>query len=339
MPVTLKELAARAGVHPSTVSRVVNEDPSLRIAAETRARIEALVAETGYRPNGLARSLKLRQSFMVAVVIPDVTNPLFAGIFRGIEDVALQRGYNVILCNTDGSPERERSHLEALHARRVDGVIMASATLADRAVERLRQLRMPFALVNRYSDASDPWVGSDDRAGGRVATEHLISLGHRRIGHLAGPERISTARERRLGYLEALAAAGIPPDDSLVVEASFMEEPGARAMERLLDLPRPPSAVFAVNDMAAVGAHAAVLRRGLRIPEDISLVGYDDVPLAAQLDPPLTTVHVPPAEFGRGAAEILFEQLDSGAPSRRRIVFEPRLVVRESTAPPPAGTG
>ena len=152
MPVTLKELAVRARVHPSTISRVANNDPSLRIAPTTRQRIETLLRETEYRPNGVARGLKLRQTFALAVVIPDITNPFFAALFRGVEDGASPRGYNVLLCNTDGSPERQRSHLHSLHARRVDGVILASSVLRDPSVRWLRHQHIPHVLVNRFSD-------------------------------------------------------------------------------------------------------------------------------------------------------------------------------------------
>src|SRR5437868_959729 len=206
MPVTLKELAARARVHPSTISRVANRDPKLRIAAPTRQRIEALLRETEYQPNGVARGLKLRQTLVLAVVIPDITNPFFAALFRGVEDAASPRGYNVLLCNTDGSPARQRSHLQSLHARQVDGVILASSFLKDPAVRWLRQQRIPYVLVNRYSDqAHDPFVGSDDVVGARLATAHLAALGHERIGHLAGKATVSTGVLRRRGYLAALS--------------------------------------------------------------------------------------------------------------------------------------
>src|SRR5437899_9913925 len=152
MPVTLKQLAARAHVHPSTVSRVANHDPSLRIGPTTRQRIEALLRETEYRPNGVARGLKLAQTLALAVVIPDITNPFFAALFRGVEDGATPRGYNVLLCNTDGSPERQRSHLHSLHARRVDGVILASSVLRDPSVRCLRHQHIPHVLVNRFRD-------------------------------------------------------------------------------------------------------------------------------------------------------------------------------------------
>src|SRR6202048_5030441 len=294
MPVTLKELAARAQVHPSTISRVPNTDPGLRIGATTRSRIEALLRETDYRPNGIARGLKLRQTYVLAVVIPDVTNPFFGALFRGVEDGASPRGYNVLLCNTDGSPERQRSHVQRLHGRRGEGVILASRFLTDPTVRWLRPQRIPFVLVNRFSDDDhDPFVGSDDLLGGRIATEHLAQLGHRRIGHLAGKPTVSTGVMRRRGYVPALSDAVLTPDPHLVIESGYTEEGGARAAERLLAREDPPTALFAVTDMTAVGAFGAARRMGVRIPEDVAIVGYNDIPLATRMAPPLTTVHVP----------------------------------------------
>jgi LacI family transcriptional regulator len=332
MPVTLKQLAARAHVHPSTVSRVANHDPSLRIGPTTRQRIETLLRETEYRPNGVARGLKLRQTLALAVVIPDITNPFFAALFRGVEDGASPRGYNVLLCNTDGSPERQRSHIQSLHARRVDGVILASSFLKDPTVRWLRQQRVPYVLVNRFSDEDqDPFVGSDDLVGARVATGHLAQLGHRRIGHLAGKPTVSTGLLRRRGYLSAHTEAGLIADPRLVIESGYTEEGGARAAERLLALEDPPTAIFAVTDMTAVGAFGAARRMGLRIPEDLAIVGYNDIPLASRMVPALTTVHVPIHEFGSAAARLLLEQIETGEPSRRRVVFNPELIVRGST--------
>ena len=332
MPVTLKELAARAKVHPSTISRIANHDPGLRVATATRARIEALLRETGYQPNGIARGLKLRQTNVLAVVIPDITNPFFAAFFRGVEDAASPRGFNVLLCNTDGSPDRQRSHLQSLEARRVDGVILASSYLRDPAVRHLRRQRVPYVLVNRYSDdGEDPFVGADDLLGGEAATTHLVQLGHRRIGHLAGRPTVSTGVLRRRGYSAALAAAGLTPDPRLVVEAGYSEEGGALAARRLLSLADPPTALFAVTDMAALGAIAAAQRLGLRIPEDVAIVGYNDIPLAARISPSLTTMHVPIHEFGSVAVGLLLEQIERDEPASRRVRFAPDLVVREST--------
>jgi LacI family transcriptional regulator len=337
MPVTLKELAARAQVHPSTISRVANHDPNLRIAPPTRLRIEALLRETEYRPNGVARGLKLRQTLVLAVVIPDITNPFFAALFRGVEDAASPHGYNVLLCNTDGSPARQRSHLLSLHARRVDGVIMASSFLKDPTVRWLRHQGIPYVLVNRFSEeGQDPFVGSDDLVGGRLATEHLVVLGHRRIGHLAGKLTVSTGVMRRRGYLAALAERGLAADPRLIVESGYTEEGGARAAERLLALPDRPTAIFAVTDMTAVGAFGVARRLGLRIPEELAIVGYNDIPLATRIVPSLTTVHVPIHDFGAAAARLLLEQIETGERSRRRVIFNPELIVRGSTV---AGAG
>ncbi len=333
MPVTLKELAARAGVHPSTISRVVNNDAGLRIGAATRARIEALLRETQYRPDGVARGLKLRQTFVLAVVIPDVTNPLFAALYRGVEDAAGLRGYSVILCNTDGSSERERAHVQTLQARRVDGIVLASAYMKDPTVHWLRQQRIPHVLLNRFSDEADPFVGSDDLAGGKLATAHLISLGHKRIGHLAGPRNVSTSVHRYRGYLAALAEAGLPADRALIAESGFVEDGGLRAMEKFFDLADPPTAVFAVTDLVAVGAYTAAARHGVRIPDQLAVLGYNDIPLASRISPAMTTVHLPLHEFGTVSAGILIDQIESGTVTPRRVLFSPQLVVRESTRP------
>jgi LacI family transcriptional regulator len=329
---TLKELAARARVHPSTISRVVNQDPGLRVAPATRARIEALLRETEYRPNGVARGLKLRQTLVLAVVIPDITNPFFGGLFRGIEDGAGPRGYQVLLCNTDGSSDRQRAHLHSLIARRVDGVILASAFLKDPTVRWLRHQRVPYVLVNRFSEEGlDNFVGSDDVTGARLATQHLIGLGHVRIGHLAGQSTVSTGVLRHRGFQAAMTEAGLSTSPQLQVESGFIEEGGIRGMERLLALRRPPTAVFAVTDAVAVGAYGVVRRSGLRIPEDVAIAGYNDIPLAGRLTPGLTTVHVPIHEFGSAAARLLLEQIESASGTPKQVVYAPQLVIRGST--------
>jgi LacI family transcriptional regulator len=329
---TLKELAARAKVHPSTISRIANHDPRLRVAPATRARIEALLRETEYRPNGVARGLKLRQTLVLAVVIPDIANPFFGALFRGIEDGAAPRGYQVLLCNTDGSPDRQRAHLHSLIARRVDGVILASTFLKDPAVRWLRHQRVPYVLVNRFSEEGlDAFVGSDDVTGARLATQHLIGLGHVRIGHLAGQSTVSTGVLRRRGFQTAMTEAGLSTASELQVESGFIEEGGIRGMEKLLALREPPTAVFAVTDAVAIGAYGVVVRSGRRIPEDVAIVGYNDIPLAGRLVPGLTTVHVPIHEFGSAAARLLLEQIESGQATPRRVVYTPQLVVRGST--------
>lgn len=257
-----------------------------RVSPETRARIQALLDETNYQPDIVARSLRLKQTFLLAMLIPDVTNPLFAGIFLGVEDVAVAAGYTVILANTDGSRARERHHLQQLELRKADGMILASASLRDPAVHWLRERGICHVLASRFSEEDDPFVGVDDAAGAALATRHLIELGHRRIAHLAGPRNVSTAVLRKQGFRQAMAEAGLKPRSDQIVDAGFLENTGRAAMDRLLSLSQPPTAVFAVNDMAAVGACGAITDRGLRIPDDIAIIGFNDVPLASRLDPP-----------------------------------------------------
>jgi len=327
MPITLKELAAKSGVHPSTVSRIVNDDPQLRVSAETRARVKELVKKTGYRPDGMARGLKLRQSFVLGVLVPDVLNPLFAAIFRGVEDAALEEGYTVILSSTDGHEDRERDIMLTLQSRMIDGMVVASASLRDPSVHWLREHGIPHVLVNRYSDQKDYFVGTDDRLGARLATEHLLALGHRRIAHLAGSHRYSTAVNRRRGYEEALKAAGVDVDPALIVETSLVAGGGVLATHRLLEQRKGPTAVV------AVGAYDAAEQMGLRIPGDLAITGYNDIPLAARLRPGLTTIHVPAQEFGRAAARMLLEQMVAGRHEPKRVVLPPELIVRGSTDP------
>jgi LacI family transcriptional regulator len=215
----------------------------------------------------------------------------------------------------------------------IDGMIVASASLRDPSVRWLRTHAVPHVLVNRYSDQQDDFVGTDDRLGARLATGHLLDLGHRRIAHLAGSRHYSTAVNRRRGYEEALKAAGIKTDPALIVETSLAAGGGVTATHRLLDQRKPPTAIVAVNDVAAVGAYDAAEQMGLRIPADLAITGYNDIPLAARLRPGLTTIHVPAQEFGRAAARMLLEQMVAGRRETKRVVLPPELVVRGSTDP------
>src|SRR5215207_5015440 len=215
----LNDLAREVGVHPSTVSRVLSGDPTARVASETRARILDLAAATGYRPNRLARSLKLQRTHILGMLIPDITNPFFSLMFRAVEDEAGAAGYNVILCNTDDSAARFEQHLHSLGEGHVDGLLIATAHRRDERIGALRARGMPYVLVNRRRDDDDDcWVIADDRQGARLAVDHLVGLGHRRIAHIAGAPDVSTTALRRACFREALAAPGIPVDEQLVVE-------------------------------------------------------------------------------------------------------------------------
>ncbi|HEV8635723.1 MAG TPA: LacI family DNA-binding transcriptional regulator [Chloroflexota bacterium] len=334
----LRDLATQAGVHPSTVSRVLNGDPSVRVSEETRAKLLRLAAATGYRPNRLARSLKMQRTRIVGMLVPDVTNPFFAVLLRAVEDAASEAGYNVILCNTDDSPARLETHLRVLSEGHVDGLLLATAHRRDPAVESLRRRRLPYVLVNRRrDDPDDSSVVPDDRLGAQLAVEHLVALGHRRIAHIAAAPDISTSALRLEGFRVALAAHGRPAVPELVVEGALTEAGGERAMRRLLALPpgRCPTAVFAVNDLAALGAIAAAQDAGRRVPEDVSVVGYNDLPSLGRARPPLTSVRVPLYEMGRRAVHLLIGMLGRvGAAEPAHVVLPVELVVRASTAPP-----
>lgn len=340
MPVTLRDLARQVGVHPSTVSRVLSGDPAARLSQATRARILHLAAATGYRPNRLARSLKIQRTHILGMLIPDITNPFFSGLLRAVEDAAGAAGYNVILCNTDDSGARFEQHLRVLVEGHLDGLLIATARRSDPPIDGLRARGMPYVLVNRRrDDPDDSWVVSDDRHGVRLAVAHLASLGHRRIAHIAGVAGISTAAARQAAFREAMAEHGLPVDERLVVgDGGFTEAAGERGMARLLTVlaARRPTALFAANDLAALGAIAAARAAGLRVPEDLSVVGYNDIPLARQIEPRLTTVRVPLYEMGRLAAETLIRRL-GGRPGPdekpEHVVLPVELVVRGSTAP------
>lgn len=332
--VTLKDVARLAGVHPSTVSRVWNNDRSFRVSEETRRTILEVIEKLNYRPNRIARSLKQKRAYVIAVAVPDITNPFFSTMFRGIEDVALERGFNVILCNTDERLDRLSLYLETLMERQVDGMILATAHREDPTVTRLREQGYAFVLVNRRpQDAEDGYVVVDDTRGAYMATEHLIQLGHRAIAHLAAPQHVMTAWERVRGYRMALEDHGIEPQPEWLRQADFTREAGYEATKKMLEeLPpeRRPTAVFAVNDMAALGAIEALAEAGLRVPEDMALVGYNDVGVASLVGSALTTVRVPLYEMGAAAADMLIRMLTQEDREAPGVILAPRLIIRES---------
>lgn len=333
---TLKDLARLAGVHPSTVARVLNDDPQQRVSEEVRTRILALAREQGYQPNHLARSLRTKRSFVVGTVIPDIANPFFAMLFRGIEDAMAARGYSVIMANTDDELVREQNSIAMLRGRQVDGLLIATARREDPTINALTAGGFPFVMVNRHTD---PLPGNtvvpDDYAGATAAVEHLIDLGHRRIAHIAGSDEMSTGHTRARGYVETMQRRGLPVDPDLIVRGSFREPGGYEATRQLLTLAQPPTAIFAVNDLAAVGALRAIEEAGLQTPHDISIVGFNDISTVVGAMRLLTTVHLPLHEMGRAAAERLLAQIISGHAALEPLVMPVELVIRQSTGPAP----
>jgi LacI family transcriptional regulator len=327
-----------AEVHPGTVSRALNEQTRALVNPETAERVLRAAERLGYRPNPIARGLKTNRSFTVGVVIPDLTNPLFPPIMRGIEDRLAEAGYTALIVNTDNDADRERSQIAAMRARQVDGFIAATARLDHELLAEAGSGGTPLVLVNRsFEDGSVAAVTVDDREGIRLAVEHVAALGHRRIGHLAGPQYFSTGHRRHLGFLEAMRTAGLEvPAGYVSFAAAFTESEGARACAELLELRPGVTAVVAANDLLAIGCYDTLAAHGLRCPEDVSIVGFNDMPFIDRLRPALTSVRVPQREIGTVAADLLLQQLSDPAQPAREILLEPSLVIRDSTRPPAA---
>jgi LacI family transcriptional regulator len=337
-PVTIRDVARLAEVHPGTVSRALNEQTRALVNEETAARVLRAADQLGYRPNRMARGLKTNRSYTVGVVIPDLTNPLFPPIVRGIEDRLAEAGYTPLIVNTDNDPERESSHIEAMLARQVDGLIAATARLDVEPLAEAAAGGMPLVLVNRsFEDGSVAAVTVDDRQGISLAVAHVAELGHRRLGHVAGPQNVSTGHRRYLGFQEAMQAAGLDaPAGCVSFSEAFTESEGARACAEVLAHEPRVTAIVAANDRLAIGCYDALAAVGLQCPDDVSIVGFNDMPFVDRLRPPLTTVRVPQREIGTAAAELLLAQLAASAEPPRELLLEPTLVVRASTAPPPA---
>lgn len=338
--VTITDVARAANVHASTVSRVLNGRAELSLLPETRERVIAAATRLGYRPSALARSLRLRRTFTLGMLVPDIANPVFPPIIKGVEGAAHARGYHLILCNTDDSFEREASYLRVLREWRVDGILIASSSTAESTIAELRREKFPFVLVNSASrTGDDASVVPDNRLGVSAAIDHLTRLGHRRIGLIAAPQTTTTGQERLMAARAALRRHHLAHDDALVVVAgSFSEASGYRAARRLLLDGEPPTAIFGANDLIALGAIRLAREIGLAVPADLSVVGFNDIPQSELFDPPLTTVRVPQEDMGVLAAALLIDQLEGRHIERRRLVLETELVVRGSTAPPPEST-
>jgi LacI family transcriptional regulator len=333
--VTIRDVARVADVHPGTVSRALNEETRALVNPETAERVMRAAEELGYRPNRIARGLKTSRSYTIGVLIPDITNPLFPPILRGIEDRLDEAHYTSLIVNTDNDAERERIYIETMRAHPVDGFISATARLDRELLVELAE-GTPLVLVNRsLENGSVPAVAVNDSQGIALAVEHVVSLGHRRIGHVAGPQNLSTGHRRRVGFSEAMRAAGLQaPPERIRLGARFTEGEGARACEELLDAAPDLTAIVAANDLMAIGCYDTLEKRRLTCPDDISIVGFNDMPFVDRLRPPLTSVRVPQREIGTVAADLLLEQLGGADRAAAEILLEPTLMVRGSTAAP-----
>lgn len=332
--VTRKEVAERAGVSVAVVSYVVNNGPR-PVSPETQARVKKAIKELGYYPNELARSLSRKQTATIGLIIPSLINPVYAEIANSLESVCAAEGYMVMLCGTGRDPDKEKRLAQTLRAKQVDGVVVIPSQAPQVVVTPLQQAHIPMVVLE-HDLPNTHCIAIDDLQGGRLATQHLLSLGHCRIGMIKREPTSALSSLRFVGYREMLEKAGIPFDPDLVIESKAGQVAGYNAMQKLLALPNPPTAVFTHNDVLAVGAMRAIHDAGLTVPYDISVVGYDDTISSSYLNPPLTTVKFPVAEMGRRAGQIILELVQKeGSLPAQTVMLPVKLIVRASTAPPP----
>lgn len=340
--VSIKDIARAAGVSHSTVSRALSDSPL--VSTETKARIQHLAHEMGYSPDAQARSLVMGRTKTVGVVVTTITDLFIAEIVQAIEQTAYDHDYTVILATSNGEPEREIAAVEMLRSKRVDGVIVTSSRVGALYQVHLDRLGVPVVLINSHREQSGPYtfsVNVDNQHGGCLATEHLIQLGHRRIAYISGPEGNSDDLARLAGYREALHLAGIAFDPALVLPGTGRAGGGERAWPALQALANPPTAVFCYNDMTAIGLLRAVRQSGLAVPNDLALIGFDDIPFASYVHPALTTVAQPKPQMGRLAMDMVLALLSDLEPDEQavaNVVVRGELIVRESSgATPPSG--
>jgi DNA-binding LacI/PurR family transcriptional regulator len=326
---TLKEVALKAGVSTATVSRALSG--SVGVSEPLRSQILEAARSLSYRPNRAARDLRVRSSRAVGVLIPDIENPFFTSLVRGIEDVLGKTDYSLLLASYDENPDQEARRLELFRAESVCGLIFAASRTPSSIYSELERDGLTLVAVSRRI----PRVRADEvtvatREGAHVATSHLIQLGHKRIAMINGPTAFPTARDRQMGYEDALRVAGMAIKNDLVVHCAFKQAAGRLSMLQLLDLPKPPTAVFAASNLLTLGALQAIHERQISIPGQIAVVGFDDMPWATSLRPPLTTVAQPAYEAGRTAAEMLLARVRDPSLPRRQVVLETELIIRSS---------
>jgi len=331
---TIKDVARLADVSTATVSHVIND--TRYVSDELRTRVLDAMEELDYRPNVLAQGLRGGETHTIGLIVPDNSNPFFAEVSRVVEDVGFERGYSVILCNTGDDLERERAYIDVLIAKQVDGIIFIAAGDHHEHLDVLTRRGTPLVIADRdVRQAEADVVLVNNERGGFEATSHLLELGHRRVGCIAGPSEATPSADRVRGYERALREAGVPVRPDLTQQGDFRYQGGELAADRLLDRNVRPTAIFACNDLMAIGALRAIRKAGLRVPQDVSVVGYDDIPLAPAMSPALTTVAQPVEQLGSISIDLLLSRIEDGSPREaKRVVLDTTLVIRSSTAAP-----
>ena len=334
---SIREVAEQAGVSLGTVSNVLNR-PEV-VAEATRLRVQAVIEQLGFVRNGSAHQLRAGRSHHLGLVVLDVTNPFFTEVARGVEDAANEAGYVVILCNSDSSQEKENRYLHVLQEQRTAGVLITPVQNDVAYLQHLRQRDIAIVLLDRPSRARDLCsVAIDDALGGELATRHLLELGHRRIAFVSGPLSIRQYAERRRGARRAIKMAGLDPNEILseMLIAAQNASSGEQCVETLLTHTPRPSAIFCANDLLALGVMRGLGQRGIKIPDDVALIGYDDVEFASMLSPALSSIRQPKYQLGRAAAELLLHEINETEQHQHtQIMYQPELIIRASTQTQP----
>jgi LacI family transcriptional regulator len=328
--ITIREVAESAGVSYATVSHVINN--TRIVSPETRERVLAAMDALNYRPNMLARSLRQGKTNTLGLVLPDSANPFFAEISRSIEDEAFKKGYSVFLCNTELDTERELFYVDVLSKKQVDGIIFIAAGDQADSLDFLLHRNLPVVMIDRNVPSVElDAVLTDNQLGGFLATRHLLDLGHTRIACIAGPSSITPSSERIIGYRKALEQVGLPYNEDLVMRGDYHAQSGLEITHSILMMNPRPTAIFALNDLMALGALRAAAEAGCSVPKDLAVIGYDDLELSRFTNPPLSTIAQPKKEVGVQAVNLLIERITQKNRPPTRLVLPPELIVRRST--------
>ncbi|MCP3763669.1 LacI family transcriptional regulator [Domibacillus sp. A3M-37] len=324
----MSDVAKKANVSPATVSRVLRQ-PDL-VNKKTREKVLKVVSELNYKPHMIASQFRTQETKTILVIVPDITRPFFSEVLRGIEHMALKHGYQVILGDTENNIEREKEYVELMYKKQADGVLLLTARMDSKSLKEL-SASFPMVLACEYVDELDiPTVSIDNISGARKLTEHLINVGHKKVAYISGPMNVILSRDRLRGFQQAMAQYDLPVDPSYIQEGDYEIESGYNQMVKLLALEDPPTAVFVFNDEMALGTIKAVQDHGLKVPEDIAVVGFDNLKMATIFSPRMTTIDQPKYEIGQRATNMLLTLMKGGSLEKKKIVLKDELIIRES---------
>ncbi len=333
-PITLKDIAKHAGVHPSTVSKILRGKENIQISDETRNKVQKIARDLDYHPNQMAQAFRLKKTFTIALIIPEISNSFFSGIARAIEEESYRAGYNLVVCNTDENSEKEEKYIKNFISRGVDGFIIAPAQQSSTNIKNLMKRKIPFVLVDRsFSSLQTNAVVSDNEISAYKSVKYLSELGHKRIGFIRGKNELSTIQLRLKGYLNAIKQFNLDQDPDLICGNGFTVESGIESANEVLSLEKPPTALIVSGNMLSIGTIKAIMEKGLRIPEDISIIGYVDDTWASCAITPLTVISHQLDYIGKKSINLLLEQINSGDKDFpvSKVEIETKLIIRKST--------